>query len=132
MSLYARLALLAAAVLLVLGIGWKIRHNGVEAGRAEVQAKWDKDRARLNAEMQAQLERNRELQRAAEKRYIVQSGVRERFITNTITEVRYAAAPMASCPVPEPARLRLNAAGRCASGDSAATCGDGEPVPGAR
>ena len=132
MSLYARLALLAAAVLLVLGIGWAIRHDGIKAGRAEVQAKWDKDRARLDKEMQAQRERNRELQRAAERNYVVQAGVRDRFITETITEVRYAAAPMAACPVPEPVRLRLNAAAACARGDRSAACDADQPVPDAR
>lgn len=132
MSLYVRLAVLAAAVLLVLGIGWAIRHDGIKAGRAEVQAKWDKDRARLNAEMQAQLERNRELQRAAERNYVVQAGVRDRVITETITEVRYAAAPMAACPVPEPVRLRLNAAAACARGDRSAACDADQPVPDAR
>jgi chromosome segregation ATPase len=45
MSLYVRLAVLAAAVLLVLGIGWKIRHwdnqridAAREAGRQEVRS----------------------------------------------------------------------------------------------
>ena len=132
MSLYARLALLAAAVLLVLGIGWKVRHAGIEAGRAEVQQQWDAERVRLQAEVHAQAERNRELQRAAEKRYTVVAAARERFITQTITEVRYAAAPMASCPVPEPVRLRLNAAAACARGDRSAACDADQPVPDAR
>lgn len=132
MSLYVRLALLAAAVLLVLGIGWKVRHDGIEAGRAEVQAKWDKDRALLNTEMQAQRERNRELQRAAERNYVVRAGVRDRVITETIMEIRYAAAPMAACTVPEPVRLRLNAAAACARGDRSAACDADQPVPDAR
>lgn len=42
-SLYARLAALALAVALVVGIGWKIHHMGVVSGRAEIQAKWDQD-----------------------------------------------------------------------------------------
>ena len=132
MSLYARLALLAAAVLLVLGIGWKVRHAGYVAGKAEVRQQWDAERVRLQAEMQAQLERNRELQRAAERNYVVQAGVRDRVITETITEIRYAAAPMAACPVPEPVRLRLNAAAACARGDRSAACDADKPVPDAR
>lgn len=132
MSLYARMAILAAAILLVLGIGWAIRHNGIEAGRAEIQAKWDADSARLNTEMQAQKDRNRELQRAAERNYVVQAGVRDRFITETITEIRYAAAPMAACPVPADVRVRLNAAAACARAERSAACDAGKPVPDAR
>ena len=44
MSIYARAAIVLAAVLLVLGIGWKVHHSGVVAGRTEVQAKWDAER----------------------------------------------------------------------------------------
>lgn len=132
MSLYVRMALIAAAVLLVLWIGWAIRRDGIEAGRAEIQAKWDADRARLNTEMQAQKDRNRELQRAAERNYVVQAGVRDRFITETITEIRHEAAPMAACPVPTDVRVRLNAAAACARGDRSAACDAGKPVPDAR
>ena len=132
MSIYARAAIVLASVLLVLGIGWKVHRAGVVSGRTEVQAKWDADRVKLQAAVHAQEVRNRELQRAAEKRYTVQAGVRDRFMTQTITEVRYAAAPLASCPVPELVRLYLNAASGCARGDSAAPCGDGKPVLNAR
>jgi hypothetical protein len=45
MSLYARLAALAVALALILGIGWKVHHSGVVAGRAEIQAEWDQDKA---------------------------------------------------------------------------------------
>jgi hypothetical protein len=49
-SLYARLALLAAAVLAVLAIGWKVHHSGVQSGRAEIRAEWD---AQIAVQMQA-------------------------------------------------------------------------------
>ena len=49
MSLYVRLALLAAAVLLVLGIGWKIHHAGYERGMDYVHRQWDAERIEQQA-----------------------------------------------------------------------------------
>jgi hypothetical protein len=121
--------LIALALAAVLAFaGWKLYRAGGDAVRVE----WAAERERMAAEVAAQAERNRELQRAAEKRYVVQAGMRDRFIVKTVTEVRYAAAPMASCPVPAAARSMLNAAAACARGDSAASCGADQPVPAAR
>lgn len=72
---------------------------------------------------EAQTARNRDLQRAAEKRYVVEAGVRDRFITKTVREIRYVAAPLATCPVPDAARGMLNDAAACARGDSPSACG---------
>jgi hypothetical protein len=58
MSLYARLAALAVAVLLILGIGWKAHHMGVVAGRAEVQQRWDAERQRQTAQALAESQSN--------------------------------------------------------------------------
>lgn len=100
------------------------------AGRHAVQAQWDEAKVAQERAAQAQAERNRELQRAAEKRYVVQGQVRDRFFVTTIKEIRDAAAPLAACPVPEPVRVRLNAAAQCARGDSPAACGADDRVPG--
>lgn len=96
-----------------------------EEGRAEV-------RAAVAAEANAQRQRNLDLQRAAEKRYVVQAEVRERVITQTITEVHYAAAPLATCPVPADVVRLLNRASRCAGEGGPAACEPGGPVPLAR
>jgi len=121
--------LYGALAVAVIGGGTILVHrynDGLrEEGRAEVR---EADRAA----MQAQADRNRDLQRAAEKRYTVQAQVRDHYITETVTEVRHEAAALAACPVPEPARVRLNAAAGCARGDSAAACGPDQPVPVAR
>jgi Skp family chaperone for outer membrane proteins len=45
-SLYARLIALAVAVVLLAGIAWKLHHSGVVSGRAEVQQKWDAEKAK--------------------------------------------------------------------------------------
>ncbi len=121
MSLTARLIALALAVAAAIA-GWhwitaRYDRQGYERRRAEDVAA-----------MQEQADRNRELQRAAELRYTVQTGVRDRFITETITEVRYVTANLAACRLDPAAVGLLNHAAQCASGDTAAACGPGEPV----
>lgn len=101
---------------------------GLKQGRAEIQAKWDAERVKLQAAVQAQKDKNLELQRQAEKNYVVQAQTRERVITQTVTEVRYATQSLAACPVPADAVRLLNDTSRCASTDSAASCGAGDPV----
>ena len=80
----------------------------------------------------AQQERNRELQRAAEKRYVVQTEVREQFIVETIKEVRYVTRNLASCQLEPDAVRLLNAAAACAREDRPASCGAHDQVPDAR
>ncbi len=126
--LYKWLAIGAAIVLGALAlVAWDTARIHRAEARGDARA-----RAELKAQADAQTDRNRELQRAAETRYTVQAGVREEFIGYTITEIRHVAAPLASCSVPEPARVLLNRAASCAREDTAATCGTGEPVPVAR
>lgn len=89
-------------------------------------------RAEYTAAAEAQTERMRDLQRAAETRYTVAAEVRDRYITQTITEVRHAAAPVASCALPADLVRLLNAAASCSRDDPGATCGADQPLPGAR
>lgn len=91
-------------------------------GKHAVQAEWDEARVEQERATQEQAERNRELSRAAEKRYVVQQDARDRFIVTTVKEISDAAAPLADCRVPDAVRLRLNEARACALGDSSA-CG---------
>lgn len=121
MSLYARLALVAALLVAGTAAWWRLTAHYEAKGYARAQAE-----ARVVAD--AQEERNRELQRASELRYTVTAETRDRFIVTTVREIRDAAAPLATCPIPGPVRLRLNAAAACASGDPAAACGADEPV----
>lgn len=113
----------------------------VAIGAPILKARYDANQQRIGYErahaeyaesVRIQRERNLELQRAAEKRYTVQAGVREEFITQTIKEVRYVTQTMASCPVPDAARRLFNDAAACAREDRPAACGAGEPVPAAR
>lgn len=113
-------ALVAAGLALLLVAAVRHYNEGLrDEGRQEVRAEYQ-------AQALAQAERNRELQRAAEKRYVVQAEARERVITETIVEVRHAAESLAACPVPEPARRLLNRAAECAREDRPASCGPGD------
>lgn len=47
MSLYARLAALAVIAAILAGIGWKIRHDGYEAGMTYVHRLWDAEKIDL-------------------------------------------------------------------------------------
>jgi hypothetical protein len=138
---------LAAIALVVLGVAGAVTFaihrygNGrAEAARAEATAKgdaklaklkaqWDAERAALQAKVQSQFDRNLELQRAAEKQYVVQGEIRDHYITNTVIEVRHETANLAACVVSAPAVRMFNDAGRCASEDSAAACGADGKVP---
>lgn len=112
---------LLGALLLGIALGgtgaWKVQ-NWRAAG---VQLK-------LQQAADAQAERNRELQRAAEKRYTVQAEIRDRFIVETVTEIRHDTENLAACVLTPAAGDRLRRAAACARGDSAAACGVGEPV----
>lgn len=119
MNITARATLLALIVLAVLAGVWKVWHAADKAGYQRAQAE-------AQALATAQAQRNLELQRAAERRYTVVAEVREKVITNTITEIRHATANLAACPVPVPAVRLLNHAAKCASSDSSAACGPGD------
>jgi hypothetical protein len=127
MSLYARLIALAILLIAAAGVWWKFERV---IDRAEERG-YMRRAAEDKAAAEAQTERNRELQRATEKKYVVQAEAREEFIAVTVREIHEAAAPLADCRVPDAVRLRLDAAARCALGDSAAACGADGQLPGA-
>jgi hypothetical protein len=102
------------------------------AGRRAVQTNWDAASVVQERAIQQQAARNRELQRAAEKRYTVAEETREIFITRTTQEVRHAAESLATCPVPVGAVRLLNDAAACARGDPASACGAGDQLPSSR
>ena len=122
-------AIVAAAV--IGGVTWGVHsYNDSlrQEGRDEVQHEWDAERKVLEEQVEAQRARNRDMQRPAELHYTVQAEVRDRFITNTVTEVRYATQPISSCTVPADAVRLLNDAGHCAGTDRPAACGAGDAV----
>lgn len=124
--------LLNPRVLLVLALAALLSFTHFTAyrkGKSTVRAEWAAERVEMERQAQAQAQRQRDLQRAAELRYTVQAEARDRFITQTIVEVRHAAAPVASCALPVDLVRLLNRAAECARSDSPASCGAGEPVP---
>jgi hypothetical protein len=125
---YHWLALAGVVAVLTAGyFGWRGQQR--EIGRDEVRAEWNADTARQLREAEARAASNRELQRLAEQRLHVLAGAREQFFIRASKEIRHAAAPLATCPVPDDVRVRLNAARECAIGDSAAACGAGDQLP---
>ena len=56
---YLRMAVIAAVLLVLAGLGWKLRVSGEKAGRAEVQALWDTERAQDTAAKLAESEKRR-------------------------------------------------------------------------
>lgn len=119
----------AVALAVVLGALALVAWDTARIKRAEARGD-ARARAEIKVQSDAQTQRIRDLQRAAELRYTVQAEARDRFITQTIVEVRHAAAPLAACLVPADAVRLLNRAARCAAGDPAAAGGAGEPVCG--
>lgn len=55
LGIYARLAAVAVLVIALAALGWKIRHDGVVAGRVEIQAQWDSERAEMQKQAAAAL-----------------------------------------------------------------------------
>lgn len=120
-------AILASVLVfsIVFGLGMFMRHER-QIGRAEIQAKFDAYKVAQERAAQQQAEINRDLQRAAEKRYVVQEGIRDHYIVQTITEVRHETDNLAACKLTDGARRLLDNAGACAREDSAAACGAGQ------
>ena len=90
---------------------------------------YERAKEEVRQQAEAQEQRNRELMRAAELKYVVEQGVRDRFTTVTVREIRHAAQDLAACPVNADTRRLLSAAVACA--DSASSCGPDLPVPAA-
>lgn len=121
-------AALALAAAMAAGYGW-IRHAHMEQGRAEVRAEWAEERRQGELQAEIRREANRANARAAELQQVAQTVYRDRFITQTITEIRHVTDPLAACPVPPDAVRMLNDAAACARSDRPASCGSGQPVP---
>jgi hypothetical protein len=118
-------ALIALALAAVLAFTHVVTYR---AGRHAVQAKWDEATVASERAAQEQASRMRELQRAAELRYVVKREAQDRYFVTTVREVHDAAAPLASCPLPADLRRLLDAADRCARDPASSGCAaDGVP-----
>jgi hypothetical protein len=99
------------------------------SGRAAVQAKWDAAAVAQERASQAQTARNLELQRAAERKYVVQQDARDRFHTVTVRELRHETDNLSACVLTPDAVRVLNDARACALSDTSAACGADDPLP---
>lgn len=90
MSLYARLiAILALLALLTAGL-WGVQQRGLVQGRAEVQARWDKERReRAEAEKSALLTRMKNNERIAEQQALDRQRIRKD-VNNEVSQIQVA------------------------------------------
>lgn len=121
MSLIEKLIVAGVLLLAMAAAAWK----GIDVLE---QRGYDRRAAEDRAAMEDQAARNRDLQRASELRYTVVAAARDRFIVQTITEIRHETDNLAACVLTPAAAERLRNAAQCARGDSAAACGPDQPV----
>lgn len=120
---------IVAALILALTLaaaGWRIYTRGQQS----VQREWDAERRQAELQAEQRREINRTTARQAETLVAAQAVYRDRYITQTITEIRHVTDLLAACPVPPAAVRMLNDAAACARGDRPASCAAGQPVPG--
>lgn len=110
MSILHRFILVGVLVAVAVGACAWWQHRTEQRGAMQ-------ERARLEAQSDLQREANRGRMRDIEASYTARTVYRDRFITKVITEIHDAAAPLASCPVPDAAVGLLNDAANCAAHD---------------
>ena len=87
MFAYKNLAIVGAALLVLLGLWWGVSHHYTEVGKAEVQAKWEKDKvARAKAEELAIADRNTKNAQEKERQDVVNKTITEKY--NEINNLR--------------------------------------------
>jgi hypothetical protein len=86
----------------------------------------DAERQRLEALSDLQREANRDRSRVAEEGYAARTVYRDKFITKTVTEIRYVTQNLAACVLTPAATSMLNNAVRCATEDRPSGCGAGD------
>ena len=122
-SLYAKLALCAALVVIAAAGVWKFWHAADKAG-------YERRQREDEAAAEFQREANRGRSRAAEQGESLQTQIRTVYITKTVERVRNVTEPLASCPVPDAAVRMLNDAARCARQGRSPACTPDDAVPG--
>ena len=120
--------LLAGALFAALVLGVPLIVHRYDEARRDEGREEIRELARRAAEQQK--ERNLQLQRAAEKRYVVRAAAREELLVTTRKEIDQAPAPSGpDCRLDPRAVRLLNAAAACTRSDPAATCGPGDGLP---
>lgn len=127
-SLYAKLALIAAIALGLAMSHWK----AYTLGKAGEHAERLQERAEAKELSDAERESNRLRARAAEGKHAATEAVRVEYVDRILKEVIRETAPVASCIIPSPAIVRLNAAAHCAREDRPAADQSCDKVPDAR
>ena len=125
MSLTSKLVALGLIVLAIAAGVWKLWHTADKAG-------YDRSQREYQAAAEQQREGNQGTARKAEGNEAVRVVYRDRIITQTITEVQDATAPLASCPVPAAAIGMLNDAAQHARSDRPASGAVDYALPGAQ
>lgn len=124
--MYTRIAIALVIALTLAGTHWR----AYTRGELSVRQQWDAERVQAALQAEERREINRATARQAEQQQATQTVYRDRYITQTITEIRHVTNPLAACPVPPAAVRMLNDAARCAGADRSAACGAGDAVPG--
>lgn len=125
MSLTSKLVALALIVLAIVAGVWNLWHTADKAG-------YERSQREYQAAAEQQREGNRGTARKAESSEAVRVVYRDRIITQTITEVRDASAPLASCPLPLDTIRLLNNAAKCAREGGSASCAADDALPNPR
>jgi hypothetical protein len=125
MSLSAKLVALGLIVLALVAGFWKVWHTADRGG-------YERSQAEYQARAELQRETNRGRARVAEEKHAARTVYRDRFITNTVKEIRDVPSDGTGCLVaPRVVRL-LNDAAACAREDRPGACSVHEPMPAAR
>jgi len=86
------------------------------------------ERARVEHQAEVQRTANRSRSYDAEQRQAAQTVYRDKFITKTLTEIRYVTQNLSAC-VLDPAAVRmLNDTAKCTSEDRPASCATGDTM----
>lgn len=86
------------------------------------------ERARVEHQAEVQRTANRSRSYDAEQRQAAQTVYRDKFITKTLTEIRYVTQNLAACVLEPDAVRMLNDASKCASEDRPSACAAGDAV----
>ena len=112
---WLKLAIIAAAVVVITGIGWKIHHSIDKGG-------YDRAQGEYQAAAELQREANRGRVDKAATAEVSKTVYRDRYFVTTVKEFEHATQNLASCLVGDDAVRMFRDATRCARESGAAGC----------
>lgn len=112
---WLKLGIIAAAVVVITGIGWKIHHSIDKAG-------YDRAQREYQAAAELQRESNRGRVDKAATAEVAKTVYRDRYFVTTVKEFEHATQNLANCPVGADAVRMLRDATRCARQGGASGC----------